>query len=692
MEGMKLTSGFILCLLLFAHRISGDTKVCSGTSNSLSIMNDVAERYRRLTSLYGKQCTHINGNLEIVGLEDPGVDLTFLESIQEVSGYVLIALNYVPTMPLKSLRVIRGNSDWNTNALAVVLNYDPITEGLGLKELQFYNLLEISGTHNVNISSNRDLCYVDTIIWDDIIDPSTQKAVIRGVSNGKCKNCASDCDGHCWGSKNCQELTKTICHAKCKYRCKSSRKRDCCHSSCSAGCTGPSSQDCMACREFEHEGKCVEYCPPTYVYDPQFQGSCLDACPAHLVENDRHCVQTCPDGKITVKGKCHDCEGVCPKVCPGIGNPEFGAFEYVDERNIHAFQNCTIIEGNVIILPSTFNGDPFLGVVGISSQALEVFSSVQEITGHLALLHSSPEMKDFSVFGNLQIIRGQDLYNGVTALTVLETQVHSLGFSSLHNVNSGGIYVKENPNLCYVSKKLLSSLVLDENTQTIYLGNNKARGDCRDENKMCDMECTDVGCWGRGPENCFSCKKYNMEGVCVGSCDNDDGFFKVSKTECVMCDNECLDGCTGPGADECNDCKNMKDGEYCLEKCPSMKYANSRKLCRPCHEFCSIGCTGPSNLRKYGGCKACIRSKYLDDGTVECIDPAAPSFKCVSEDEDECLDQCTDLVDDQDSRILELEKEVAIYREQVTHLNEVLKLHFITEHGREFKESELKIS
>ncbi|XP_077988175.1 epidermal growth factor receptor-like [Glandiceps talaboti] len=665
-------------------------KFCTGTNNGLSMAMSVSERYRRLSSNFGDGCTHIDGNLEIVGLMDPSVDLSFLESIQEVSGYLLIAMNYVPSIPLTSLRVIRGQKPYyGHTTLGVMLNFDTETQGVGLTELNFPSLLEIVNG-NVNITGNRDLCHVNTIVWSDIIDSTSQEVVIMETPES-CDECASNCEEHCWTPNVCQLLTKTICHSKCDNRCFSSKKRDCCHPNCIAGCTGPSNSDCLACKDFELDGDCVEECPPKYVYDETvfvntvnadgrvvYQSTCVTACPAHLVEDNGQCISTCPSGKIVVEGACHTCDGECPHVCRGFSNEDD---EYVNELNIKSFQNCTIIDGSIIILEATFDGDLFMGVTGIRPADLEVFNTVVEITGHLTVLHDGPGMEDLSYFRNLEVIRGRELYNGRVALTVLDTRLKSISLSALREVSNGDIYVKENKNMCYTSKQLFSTLVVDPERQTVYVGKNKPRDACRKDDKVCHSECNDAVCWGPGATNCLECKNFDLEGVCVKECDQKDGFYSSSSNKCGHCHEECVVECSGPGADECAACKNVIDEGHCRKECPSMKYVNPETMCRPCHKFCAGGCTGPSNLREDGGCNACVKPRFHADGTVECIDPDTPAFIC-SENEGDCLEQCVAVVENRDEEIIQLYENIAQLQEEVIHLKEVLKYHYEVTHGR----------
>lgn len=66
--------------------------------------------------------------------------LLLFQTIQEVAGYVLIALNMVDVIPLENLQIIRGNVLYdNSYALAVLSNYH-MNKTQGLRELPMKRL------------------------------------------------------------------------------------------------------------------------------------------------------------------------------------------------------------------------------------------------------------------------------------------------------------------------------------------------------------------------------------------------------------------------------------------------------------------------------------------------------------------------------------------------------------------------
>lgn len=80
-------------------------------------------------------------------------------------------------------------------------------------------------------------------------------------------------------------------------------------------------------------------------------------------------------------------------------------------------------------------------------------------------------------------------------------------------------------------------------------------------------------------------------------------YLVKNSTECGECHSECRDSCTGPNATDCNSCANVRDGRFCVNKCPENKYA-ANGVCLPCHETC-VGCRGPRNTIAPDGCITC---------------------------------------------------------------------------------------
>lgn len=130
---------------------------CQGTVYGLTIEHKALDlRYKDYRNWY-ENCTLIRDNLEITFIEtiDPQYDFSFLNTIREVNGYVIIYGNYLDRIPLNGLRIIRGwktyrekvNNVFHNLSLYVGWNRDRHNEANGLKELQLTSLVGTSFTH-----------------------------------------------------------------------------------------------------------------------------------------------------------------------------------------------------------------------------------------------------------------------------------------------------------------------------------------------------------------------------------------------------------------------------------------------------------------------------------------------------------------------------------------------------------------
>ncbi|XP_007556641.1 receptor tyrosine-protein kinase erbB-3b isoform X1 [Poecilia formosa] len=616
----------LLCVALSWRIHTGSAQsheeVCPGTQNGLSSTGSQETQYNLIKDRYSG-CEIIMGNLEITQIES-NWDFSFLKTIREVTGYVLIAMNHVQEIPLGQLRVIRGNSLYERRfALSVFFNY-PKEGSNGLRQLGLLNLTEIL-EGGVQIINNKFLSYGPSIFWQDILRDNSAPIDIQ--NNGERGPCHKSCGDYCWGPNKdqCQILTKMVCAPQCNGRCFGRSPRDCCHIECAAGCKGPLDEDCFACRHFNDSGACVPQCPQTLIYNKQtFQmetnpnakyqyGSiCVSQCPTHFVVDGSSCVSVCPPDKTEMERdgqrQCELCSGFCPKVCNGTGAEHR---QTVDSSNIDSFINCTKIQGSLHFLVTGIHGDDFKNIPPLDAKKLEVFRTVREITDILNIQSWPKELNNLSVFSSLTTIQGRSLHKRFSLMVIHIPTLTSLGLRSLRYINDGSVYISQNANLCYHHTVNWTQLFRGRRVRVNNLNNNKPLAECVAEGRVCDPLCSDAGCWGPGPDQCLTCRNYSRHGTCVGSCNflsGDKREFARSDEECAACHPECKPqrgkvSCTGTGADECVACSNLQDGPYCMSSCPAgvldehrgliFKYPNKEGHCEPCHPNCTHGCVGP---------------------------------------------------------------------------------------------------
>ncbi|XP_068123722.1 receptor tyrosine-protein kinase erbB-3 [Hyperolius riggenbachi] len=626
MERVLGTWTFLLfgCLISVLECVTAQN-VCAGTMNGFSVTGEAEYQHQILKDRYSN-CNIVMGNLEIV-LVGNNKDLSFLKSIREVTGYVLIGLNIFTYLPLENLRVIRGQSLYEDKySLYMTLN-NQVNGTQGIEMLSFHQLTEILAG-GVRIIKNEQLCFADTIDWKDIVrDP---KAQVEIEDNGvNCKPCHPSCNGKCWGPTDgdCQKLTKNICAEQCNGRCYGQAPTECCHDECVGGCSGSLNTQCFSCRNFNDNGTCVQRCSQP-IYNPltgqmehgpdakfQYGGSCVKKCPHNFVVDQNSCVRACPSNKMEVTKNgvkmCEPCSGLCPKACEGTGPNT--RYRTVDASNIDKFVNCTKIVGNLDFLTIGVNGDVWSEIAPLDPNKLNIFRTVQEITGYLNIQSWPTHMNDFSVFSNLTTIGGRTLYTrGVSLLIMKNGNVTSLGFHSLRDISAGKVYITENANLCYyhtVNWPHLFSFSSSSKKQSYDLRNNKPSDTCVKEGKVCDALCSEDGCWGPGPSQCLACTNFSRDEICVASCNFSQGDKREFAKDgvCLQCHEEChkMEGgltCNGTGADSCMQCANFRDGLHCVSECPHgvmgekglvYKYPSGDNICLPCHENCTHGCDGP---------------------------------------------------------------------------------------------------
>uniref|UniRef100_A0A7N6AFC5 Receptor protein-tyrosine kinase n=1 Tax=Anabas testudineus TaxID=64144 RepID=A0A7N6AFC5_ANATE len=601
--------------------ISFTLTVCQGTGNQLALLGTRENHYDNMVRMYSN-CSVVLDNLEVTYTMEHQ-DLSFLQSIEEVGGYVMIAMNEAATVPLVNLRLIRGQnlyegqyallviSNYNRNLSSTTLNYTS-----GLKQLQLSSLTEIL-KGGVKISHNPLLCNTETIQWWDILDKASNPRIEFKMDAFKCDpGCVN---GSCWaaGPDHCQTFTKLQCAEQCSRRCRGPKPSDCCNVHCAAGCTGPRDTDCLACRDFNDDGTCKDVCPPLKLYDRKthqvvdnpnakftFGSTCVKACPHNYVVTDGSCVRTCGAGMYEVEEngvqRCKVCDGPCPKVCDGIGVGSLANTMAVNASNIESFRSCTKINGDISIIETSFTGDAHYKIPPMDPNKLEYFRTVKEITGFL-LIQSWPEnMTSLSVFENLEIIRGRTTRVQHSLVVVRTQHLRWLGLRSLKEVSAGKVMLKDNSQLCYNKQEQWNHLFRSTD-QGIRLNNN---------NQTCDSECTDEGCWGPGPTMCVTCKHFNRGGRCVASCNLLQGEPREVElsSSCVECHSECqlkngIPTCHGPGPDHCSQCAHFKDGPHCVLRCPHgvpgdgdtliWKYPDKTDQCQSCHQNCTQGCSGP---------------------------------------------------------------------------------------------------
>ncbi|KAK4296732.1 hypothetical protein Pmani_030810 [Petrolisthes manimaculis] len=616
-------------------------KICIGTTGRMSVPSNREHHYRNLRNRF-INCTYVDGNLELTWLQDEDLDLSFLQYIREVTGYLLISHVDVKRIVLPSLQIIRGRTLFDlavkdeSFALLVTLSKMHTLEMPALRDI-------LQGS--VGVINNYNLCHMETIEWGEIMtDPDGTYTFTYNfsVAQPTCQ-CDKACKKGCWGEgeHNCQKFSKLTCSPQCAQgRCYGPGPRDCCHLFCAGGCTGPTQRDCLACRNFYDDGECKLECPPmqryntitySWVTNPNgkyaYGATCVKNCPEHLLKDTGACVRSCPKGKKAVDGECVPCTGPCPKTCPGEN--------FIHSGNIDKFKGCTIFDGSLTIMDHSFDGYQHVYAnysfgekyPRMHPSKLEVLSTLKEVTGFINIQATHPEFTNLTFLRNLEVIGGRVTTEYFASLYIIKTSLKSLNLRSLKRIRSGKVCILENKDLCFVEKIKWNRLIESgDNSKTnplTLLENNADSNQCVAEGLVCHSECSDEGCWGTGDNECLSCRNFKLGERCVNNC-NRPGNYLIGSKICGFCHNECASSCNGPDSSSCDRCKNVKDGPYCVESCPDTKY-NDSGVCMPCHENCVDGCRGPDNTISEHGCISCKKAVIDTDLQVlNCLPESEP--------------------------------------------------------------------
>ncbi|XP_061547337.1 receptor tyrosine-protein kinase erbB-4-like isoform X4 [Phycodurus eques] len=528
---------FFLTCLLFGS--SSSQSVCAGTENKLSTLSDLEQQYRTLRKYY-ESCEVVMGNLEITSI-DRSRDLSFLRSIREVTGYVLVALNQFDYLPLENLRIIRGTKLYDNHySLAIFLNYRH-DGNFGLRQLGLKNLTELlSG--GVYVDQNKFLCHADTIHWQDIVKNSgVYPVVVPTNSSVTCQKCHRSCNGRCWGPKEdqCQSYNFVVDQSSCVRACPSNK--------------------------MEVEENRIKMCIP-----------CTDICPKAcdgIGTASLQTAQTVDSSNIDKFVNCTKINGNLVFLITGIKGDVYHNIEGLDPEKLHVFRTVREITGflNIQSWPDNITDlSVFSNLVTIGGRSLYSGISLLVLKQHGILSLQLQSLREISA-GNVHIAENSQLcyYN-----TVNWTRLFRAANQKVLTRNN------RNPQACSKEHMVCDPLCSDSG--------------CWGPGPDQCLSCRD---YSRGQICVENCNLYEGEirefangSVCV-ECDS----------QCERADGNSLT-CHGPGREHCVKCIHFKDGPNCVEKCPDglqgansfiFKYAESNNECHPCHANCTQGCTGP---------------------------------------------------------------------------------------------------
>uniref|UniRef100_A0A8C5D3M6 Tyrosine-protein kinase receptor n=1 Tax=Gouania willdenowi TaxID=441366 RepID=A0A8C5D3M6_GOUWI len=235
-----------------------------------------------------------------------------------------------------------------------------------------------------------------------------------------------------------------------------------------------------------------------------------------------------------------------------------------DISEFRSLENCTVVEGYLQIL--------LIGDKNSNNINQEVFRSLSfpkltMITDYLLLFRVSGLDSLSTLFPNLAVIRGRNLFYNYALVIFEMTSLKDIGLYNLRNITRGAIRIEKNPELCYLDS-IDWSLILDAEFNNYIAGNKQSK------------ECSDV-CPGI-MENNPQCRKTMFNNNYNYRCWNSNHCQKECPEKCARractadgecCHPQCLGSCTAPDSDSaCAACMHYYHQGRCVADCPPDTY------------------------------------------------------------------------------------------------------------------------
>ncbi|XP_071753466.2 insulin-like growth factor 1b receptor [Centroberyx gerrardi] len=251
-----------------------------------------------------------------------------------------------------------------------------------------------------------------------------------------------------------------------------------------------------------------------------------------------------------------------------------------DISEFRRLENCTVVEGYLQIL---LIGDKNNNVNQEVFRSLS-FPKLTMITDYLLLFRVSGLDSLSTLFPNLTVIRGRNLFYNYALVIFEMTSLKDIGLYNLRNITRGAIRIEKNPELCYLDS-VDWSLIMDAEFNNFIAGNKQSK------------ECGDV-CPGI-MENSPQCRRTMFNDNYSYRCWNSNHCQKECPEKCARractgdgecCHPQCLGSCTAPGSDTaCAACLHYYHQGRCVADCPAGTYrfegwrCISAELCSKVH-------------------------------------------------------------------------------------------------------------
>lgn len=147
-------------------------------------------------------------------------DFSFLDTIREITGYLIIFGTNLKQIKFKNLKIIGGTTLFEDKFSVFISN------NFDLEKLDLSNLTEIQNG-SVFIFYNPNLCHMNEVQWNDLNKNSKNNNIDKNGIIFQCSKCRDTCCDRnipfkdqicgCWFPNACQKSKNLIIIAKDQY-------------------------------------------------------------------------------------------------------------------------------------------------------------------------------------------------------------------------------------------------------------------------------------------------------------------------------------------------------------------------------------------------------------------------------------------------------------------------------------------
>ncbi|XP_055857084.1 insulin-like receptor isoform X2 [Episyrphus balteatus] len=298
--------------------------------------------------------------------------------------------------------------------------------------------------------------------------------------------------------------------------------------------------------------------------------------------------------------------------------------------------NCTVIEGFLLISL----------IEGHNHSAYEKYSfpMLTEVTEFVMIYRVNGLRTLSTLFPNLSIIRGKELFEGFALILYENTHLEEVGLVSLTTIARGAIRMEKNPALCFLETIDWTRITVNMTNDQHFFRGNKAAQECPgcpgglDGNEEKTKVCSGGNCW-----NSMVCQK-----ICPSECKNN------CNDNLQCCHESCIGGCANDNYKSCKSCRHFTKMDTCIDKCPKDFFSYLERRCVtastckeeigtklegtkqeklvPFNGVCSVRCPpGYSKNDTTATCQKCDGKcvKSCDGGLIDSVGAAKQMHGCT---------------------------------------------------------------